>query len=85
MNWQALMGQWTFAEDIIFHGQTFTRVDAEGKNYLGPGIGLAMSDAKFSTGKITAEIEFTNIGYLSSCELAGTSLEPVKNGTTMNR
>lgn len=70
MSWAAVDGNLNFHLDsLTFRGEPTPYINAQGQEQIGLAIGLAVNNARFYGGDITAQIEFATIGENNSCEI----------------
>jgi len=70
MNWGAIIGDFEISEaGIVFKGAPTPFKNARGEQEMGLLAGLAICSERFSSGDISARVEFEKISELNSCEL----------------
>ena len=70
LNWAVVAGVFDFSDQAItFKGQPISYKDSNGQDQPGSTPGLAMSNARFAGGDISADMKFDKIARHNSCEL----------------
>lgn len=71
LKWAIIQGNFDTSKELItFHGKPYPIKNAKGEDErVGLEVGLAMSNAQFAGGEISAEVEFGKIGSDNGCEI----------------